>query len=152
MNHRREGNRLLDRQARIERRVAVLEHHRDLAPIRLYAKGCRSDQLAVEDHLPGGGRDQPHEKTRRRRLAAAGLAHNGQGLALDQIEVEVVNRLDHFLASEKTTSQRKMLGELPRTDKRLRGTSPVCALFDVVHALDPILSSAPKQRNVSRSL
>ena len=68
------------------------------------------------------------------------------------IEVEVVNRFDNFLASEKTASQRKMFGELPRTDEWLRRTSPVPALFDIVHAPDLTLSSASKQRDVSRQL
>src|SRR5258708_34477237 len=46
-----EGNRLLDRQPRVERRVTVLEHHLHVAPKLTDADAAvRAHRLPVEDH------------------------------------------------------------------------------------------------------
>ena len=50
--------------------------------------------LAVDEHVPVGRLLQPQDQLGRRRLAAAGLADQGQGLALADREADAVDRLD----------------------------------------------------------
>jgi hypothetical protein len=47
----------------------------------------------VEAQRAAGGVDQPHQRADQRRLAAARLAHHAEGLALEQVERHVVDRV-----------------------------------------------------------
>src|SRR3546814_17883940 len=57
MYPRREGDRILDGQARVERGIAVLEHHLGLAPV-FGQRTIVADFLAVEHDASGIGREQ----------------------------------------------------------------------------------------------
>src|SRR5215216_4802906 len=89
---RTEGDRSLDSHARVERRVAVLENHLDLAPELPERQRARAERLAVEQHLAGIGPDQVHQQPRRCRLPAAGLADDAERLALQHLEIDPVDR------------------------------------------------------------
>ena len=95
MQHQRFAQHGAHRHARIERGVRVLEDHlHALAPgaHRLVAE--RQQILALEAHLAGGGLEQAQHQTADRRLAAARFAHDGEGLALLEMEVDAVDRAD----------------------------------------------------------
>src|ERR1700733_15821819 len=114
MHHWRKGNRLLDGETRIKRRVAVLKNHCDLAAIRFCAERVRSDEIAVKDHIAGGWCNESHQQARCRRFTAAGFAHDSQRLPLHEIEIEIVHRFDDLLPTEEATTKRKVLGETAR--------------------------------------
>jgi hypothetical protein len=89
---RAERHRLRDRQARVQRGIAVLENHLHVAT--QLAQGdavAGADRLAVEDDLAGVGLEQPHQHPSGRRLAAPALANDTQGLALADLERDVVD-------------------------------------------------------------
>ena len=65
MHARAECDGVLDRQARIERRVAVLEHHLDLFAEVVQAKRGRADLLAVEQDVARVGLDDLHDQAAR---------------------------------------------------------------------------------------
>src|SRR5918993_5794545 len=88
MNLRAEGDRRLDGQSRIERRIAVLEDHLNLAAIAPEPEVLRADRLAVEERLARIRRDELHEQPRRRRLAAARFADDAERLAFDHLEID----------------------------------------------------------------
>ena len=80
--------RLGDGQARVERGVGVLEHHLHLAA-QLVARvmPCGSSTGSPSNTMvPRVRLDQPHQQARHRRLAAARLADDAQGLALGDRE------------------------------------------------------------------
>ena len=107
---RAEGDRLLDGHARIERRVAVLEHHLDLTTIGPPGHGALADRLAVVEHLAGIARDQAHEQLGGGRFPAAGLADDAQRLPLQDVEVDAVDGADH-LAFAAGLADRKVLDQ-----------------------------------------
>jgi hypothetical protein len=80
---RAEGDRLLNRQSRIERSIAVLKHHLHVAAqVPQRDPFARRDRLAIEDHFAVIRFDQPHQQSRCRRFAAAAFADHTQGLTL----------------------------------------------------------------------
>jgi hypothetical protein len=69
--------------ARVERRERILEDHLHLAPQRLHLLPPRpSDVLPAKAERAVGRVDQAHDRPRHRRLAAAGLPHQPERLAL----------------------------------------------------------------------
>ena len=101
-----------DRQRRIERRHRVLEDHRDLAAADVLelTLGELGQVAALEEHLAGddlrrGLRDQAHDRERRHRLAAAGLADDPERLPLLDLEADSVDRADRALAREEVRAQ-----------------------------------------------
>ena len=78
--------------ARVQRRVRVLEDHLHLAPQRheLLARACVTS-VAAEAQRAAGRLEQPHDRARQRRLAAARLADEAERLALVQGERDVVD-------------------------------------------------------------
>jgi hypothetical protein len=72
MGTRREGQRLGDGEARIERGVGILEHHLHLAAQLVHGDAVRFvDGVTVQHHRAFVGRDEADEKPRHRRLATA---------------------------------------------------------------------------------
>ena len=70
---------LLDRHARIERAVGVLENHLELAPPRAQHRAAHPrDVLAVEQNAARRRLDQPHDGAAQRRLAATAFADQPQ--------------------------------------------------------------------------
>jgi hypothetical protein len=87
---RAEGDGVLDGQARVERGVAVLEHHLHLAA-ELAQRQVRPADAPVEDDLAASG-DQVHQQPRGGGLAAARFADDAERLALAHVEVDAVDR------------------------------------------------------------
>src|SRR5476649_936159 len=78
------------------------------------------DGIAVEHDAAEVGLDQPDQKARHRRLAAAGLAHDAQGLALGDGEREVVDGAYHLGRTAKDTARdRKVLAQASSQQQRL---------------------------------
>ena len=86
-----------DRQRRVERRHRVLEDHRDLpaAHVLELALGQMHEVAALERDRAArdarGLREQAHDRERRHRLAAAGLADDAERLALLDGEADAVD-------------------------------------------------------------
>src|SRR5262245_35830061 len=95
MDARAEGDRVLDRQARVERGIAVLKDHLDLASEGLEVERGGADLLAVEEHVAGIGLDDLHDEPGCGRLAAAGFADDAERLALGDGEVDAIDGTDH---------------------------------------------------------
>ena len=80
---------------RVERVVGVLEDH-----LRLLAHGAHGtaresrDVSAVDDHVAGGRVDQAQDGAARRRLPAAALPHQAQGLRPTEFEAHAIDGLD----------------------------------------------------------
>ena len=76
--------------------VIGLEHEADFAPAQqrhlVLARG--GDVLAVEDHLPAGGRVEPREQAEQRAFSAARRPHDGGKLALRDFEVDTFQDVD----------------------------------------------------------
>ncbi len=85
-----------DRLDRIERCRWLLKHHRHLAspnvaPLLLVERKEISPTVRHRSREPAPLGQQVHQGPRRERLAAATLAHDGQGLARVKIEVDPVD-------------------------------------------------------------
>ena len=77
------------------------------------------DVGAVEDDRARGDRHEPQHRPAERRLAAAGLAHQAEGLALVDVEVDAVDRLDgsDLPVEDQPGADREVHLEAPR-DRR----------------------------------
>src|SRR6516165_6457373 len=117
---RTEGDRVGKRKARVERGIAVLEHHlyRALHPADGDAAHA-SDLLAVENQRAGIGFDQANQQPRRRRLPAAGLADDAQRLALADHEADTIDGPHDNAGAEPVAVEGKMLREVLRDQHRL---------------------------------
>ncbi len=88
----------VDPEARIEARIGVLEDHLDAAaklPARLRLLRI-AHRDAVDDHFARSRRQQPDHHARHGGFARAGFADQREGLALDDIEADAVDRLEKF--------------------------------------------------------
>ena len=119
MNLRAERDRLLDRETRIQRGVAVLEHHLHAAA-QFAQRQCAADLHAVIDDVAGIARHQMHQQPRRGRLAAAGFADDADGLALGDRERDVIDRAHRLARAEQAAADREMLGQADDLQQRLR--------------------------------
>ena len=88
MDEQRLHDLLADRQDRVERGHRLLEDHRDVAAAQFahllvgeFEQVAAFEQHAARRHPAGGLGQQPHDGERRHRLAAAGLADDGDDLA-----------------------------------------------------------------------
>src|SRR4051812_963470 len=105
----RVGDDRADGLARVERRVRVLEDHLDLAPerLQLLAREARDVAALVLDRAARRV-EQAGDEARRGALAAAGLPHDPERLALGDVERDAVDRvhgtdlaLDHDAARDR---------------------------------------------------
>lgn len=85
------GDGRTDCHARIQGREWVLEDRLDAAAQRAH-RGCRggADGLAVQQHLARARREKPEKHTGERRLAAARLADERNGLARAHLDAHIV--------------------------------------------------------------
>jgi hypothetical protein len=94
------------RMAGIERVERILEHHldrRDGADVALLDAG-RLDLLVAERHLAGARGLKAEQHLGERRLAAAGFADDGDGLALARLEADGLVGLDDTPSAPPKTS------------------------------------------------
>ena len=115
------GDDLLDRHARGERAVGVLEHHLHVAAQAAELAVLPAlDVLAEEDDAALGG-DQPHDGERERGLAGARLADDAEGLAGADRDGGVVDRLDVADgAAEQAAADREPDAQVLGLDDRRR--------------------------------
>src|SRR3954468_20706453 len=86
---------LADALAWVQRRVWILEDHLHLSPHRTQAAPRSPDELlAAEPDRPRRRGGQLQNRSAQRRLAAAGFAHQAEGLALVDVQADAVDRLD----------------------------------------------------------
>ena len=103
--------------ARVEGAVGILEDHLESAPQPRQALGGLGEEaLAREDHLAGRRTVERHDKPRQSRFAAAALAHDAQGRAFIDGEVEAVDGLENRYACRAGGNDAP--GFAPRADAR----------------------------------
>jgi hypothetical protein len=102
---------LADGEARVQAGVRVLEHDLDAAAHQLaFAVRQLEQVLPVEDHLAAGGLVQAQQRQAHGRLARARFAHHAQRVALPQLEVDVLHRLE-LAPAEHALPEPEALGE-----------------------------------------
>src|SRR6266496_1268350 len=108
------GDHLAHRHARVERAVRVLEDDLHLPAYRAELGGRRGRQvLALEKDRTAGRLLELEDAPARGGLAAAGLAHEAEGLAPAYRERHVVHRLDDATpAAEKAARDLEVLGQV----------------------------------------
>jgi hypothetical protein len=111
------GDDLADRQARVERRVGILEHHLDLAAQATHGLVVERRQVAAV-HRDGAGRGvlEPQQQAGQRRFATTGLAHERQAAAGLQLEVDAVDGLQGDDRSELLAADAEVLLQLGNGD------------------------------------
>src|SRR4051812_36504777 len=122
-----------DRLARVERRVRVLEDHLHLAAERLeLALREAGDVPAAVLDRPAGRVEQAGDQARRGGLAAAGLPHQAQRLALHDFERHAVDSVHGAdLALEQDPARyREVLDEVADLDQRLAHAGLSSSLTD----------------------
>jgi GNAT superfamily N-acetyltransferase len=124
MVERTEAQRLLDGHARIERSVAVLEHHLHAAPEVAHGQ-LGADLAAVERDLAAVVWRQVHEHARGRGLAAAGLADHAKRLALAHVEGDVVDRAHVTAVQRPGGTQGKVLVQAAHAQQALARASDI---------------------------
>ena len=114
---------LADRLARVQRRVGILEDHLHLAPQRSQlARRQLGDVAPVETDRAGGRVEEPQDQPGGRRLAAAGLPDDAQGLAPADVQGNVLDGVHLGLpASEDALFDREALGQVVELDKVVGG-------------------------------
>ena len=120
MHHGGKCDRVFHGQARIQGRIAVLKHHLGLAAIVLQGQRLAAHRLAIEHQLALVVADQLHEQARRGRLAATGLAHHPQGLALEHVKAHPVHSANHpCAATQQVFLEWKVLDQAAHREHRL---------------------------------
>ena len=94
MHDDRLGDGVADANARIEARERVLKHHLDmLAHVAQRLPVGGANVAPLEADFAAAGLDETQDRTPGRRLAAAALAHQRQGLASGQRERNALDRM-----------------------------------------------------------
>src|SRR5712671_1158308 len=122
MHHDRLGDDLADLHARIERAVRVLKDDLDAAPQRQQLLALQlSDVDAVIENFTGGRPLQPKDAPAGRRLAAAALADQPQGLAAADRKIDPVDRLNltDLAVRDDPLGDREMHPQPPHFEERL---------------------------------
>ena len=123
-----EGDRILDRHPRVERRIAVLEHHLRLAPELAQRQPAGADRLAVEHQLAPVLAGELHQQPGGGRFAAARFADHAQRLALLDVEAHVVDRAHRGPRAphrQALSLQRKVLLQVLHPQQRLARAAQV---------------------------
>lgn len=123
MHPQRLHNRIADRLTRIKRGVRILKNKLNIAPQSLQlAAGEGIDPLTVEGNGASLGLYQPQQRPAGGRLAAAGLAHQRQGLSRPEIKTDLLHRM-HFArhAIEQPAAHRKTGHQVTHLQDRLAG-------------------------------
>ena len=110
MHLRPERHRVFNRQARIERRIAVLKYHLYLAAKLLDRQIPAANDSPVKNDLARRRCYQLHHEPRSGRFAAARFADHTQRFALEHFKIDTVYRTHHIASpSEQPALERKML-------------------------------------------
>ena len=120
MHLRAEGDGVFNRQARVQRGIAVLEHHLHLAAKFLERQIARTHGAAIKDQLALGRVHQVHEQACGGGFTAAGLAHHAQGFTLEHFKVHAIDGMHRG-----TVFQREVLGQTTHDQQWLRGAAYV---------------------------
>ncbi len=117
-----EGHRILDGQARVERRVGILEDQLHVAAQALHARRPGGPHiLAGEDQGPRIRLDQSENQPGQCRFPAAGLADDTQRLARIDVERHVVDRAHPGIrALQHPAAQGEVLAQPSRLQQRRR--------------------------------
>ena len=132
MHLRPETDRAFHRETRIERSIAVLEYHLHLAAELLQRQLRTTNNLAVEQDVAAGRRDELHDEASRSRFAAAELADDAERLSDPDVEVDAVDRADEGCAAEQRVADGEVLREAADTEKGPRSSAPVRLLAALV--------------------
>ncbi len=122
VNHDRFGDDLADLHARVQRAVRILKDDLDPAPQRQQILASHLGDIdAVIDDLAGGRLFKPQDAAAGRRLAAAALADQTQGLAAPDGEVDAIDRLHlaHLAVDDDPLGDREMHVQSPHFEERL---------------------------------
>src|SRR6266513_199703 len=111
-----------DGHPRVERGIGVLEDdlHVPAQPAQLFLAELE-DVPSLEERLPGRRLLEPQDHPARRRLAAAGLSHEPEGLALADEKADVVDGLDgpHLPLEDEALGDRIVFPEVPDLEQDL---------------------------------
>ena len=120
VHHGCKCDRVFHGQARIQGRVAVLKHHLGLTSVIFQGQRLAAYGLPIEHQLALVVADQLHEQARRGRLAATGLAHHPQGLALEHVKAHPVHSANHpCAATQQVFLEWKVLDQAAHREHRL---------------------------------
>ena len=112
---------------RVQRRIAVLEHHLHVAAKLTQRQPIGdADRIAIEDQFAGVPGQQMHQQPSQGGFAAAGFADDTQGLALSYGERDAVDgfHLGH-LAVEDAAADREIPLQILRDQHRLGLAAPI---------------------------
>lgn len=155
MNARPERDRFLHRQARVQRGIAILEHHLYL-PAVISQRQRAADRFAIEKHFALIPFDQLHQQSRRCRLAAAAFADHAECLTLQNVEVDPVNGADHLLRLEQPAAfDGKMFQERFDGDQRLCRAATVARICrgqreGIHHDFTSIAARSPSEKRLKQ--
>src|SRR5438270_9405614 len=96
-----------DSKHRVEGAERVLEHHRHLPPIpEQVLSGAQPAEppTSIVD-LPPGGRIHLGQQPGYRALAAAAFSHEGDDLTLVNVDIELVDGMQHLLREHPTEAE-----------------------------------------------
>ncbi len=154
MNARPERHGLLDREARIERGVAVLEDHLNFATVGDEIERGRADNFAIEQELARIGWDDLHDEAGERGLAATGLTDDAKRLALGDVEAHIVDGMHRTAdaAAAKASPAAEMLDEAAHRQQRLRrpaATAPESGRVQRLHHFTSMADRKPSDRRLN---
>ena len=117
------GDREPDREARVQRRERILEHHLDFAPQRAHLIGRQARDVAPGQlDAAAVDVDQPQQRASGGRLAATGFPDQRQRFAGTQIEADLLDRVDAAAhASEQARPDREARLQAADLEQRLAG-------------------------------
>jgi hypothetical protein len=134
MHERAKGHGILHRHPRIERRVAVLEHHLHVAPQCRDGDAMRgADRFAIEDQFACVAFDEMQQQACQGGLAAAGFSDDAQGLTLEERERNAVDGT--YPRRPAAAANLKMLGQVACDQQRLRGAADIAGSLTAAHPL-----------------
>ena len=142
VHHERLADDEADPLPRVQRGVRILEDHRHLAADGTHRRAREIRDVAALEQDPAVGRiEQPHDAARERRLAAARLADDAQGLAGLDAERDAVDRLhrgdflleddppcDGEVLADVVDDEQLVAGRLDLGDRRSLHVYPVSAI------------------------
>ena len=111
-----------DRHSGVQGSVGVLEDHLDPLPVgEQLGSGQVADVVPVIDDLSVGGLIEPGDGAAQGTLAAARLSHQAKGLVAQNVETDMVHRLDHLLlTAQKALGLIKILGQAVQLQQLIR--------------------------------
>jgi len=152
VHHRAEGDGILHRHARVQRGIAVLEHHLHLAAqIADIDAAALAHRIAIEHQFAGIRHHQMQQEPRQRRLAATGLADHAERFALEQSERHAIHGAHHGALARALHPE--MALQLARDQHRLGGAAAIAGIHIGLHLCGdahPRTSIAPRTPSLTR--